>query len=191
MANVERLAIMIGPKGRGSNMRALVEAARSGKISADLHTVVSPLSDSPAAVWAQENGVPLAVVTPGEEYGERLMEVLKGATILCLAGFTRLLPVEVLQAFPGRVLNIHPALLPKFGGKGMYGARVHAAVIEAGEAESGCSVHIVTEIYDDGPVVLQARCEVLPDDTPETLAARVLGLEHKTFADAVEMVIRG
>lgn len=190
MKTGERLAILIGPKGRGSNMRALVEATQNGAISADLHGVVSPLADSPAAQWVEENGLPLFVAAPGDDYGARLSEALQGATIVALAGFTRLLPTEVLHAFPNRILNIHPALLPKFGGKGMYGAHVHKAVIEAGESESGCTVHIVTERYDEGPIVLQASCPVLPDDTPETLATRVLKLEHQTFPQAVEKVLR-
>jgi len=182
---------MVGPKGRGSNMRALVEAVREGHIAADLHKVISPLLDSPAAIWAVENGVELAVVPPGEHFAERLLRELSGATILCLAGFTRLLPVEVLHILPGRVLNIHPALLPKFGGKGMYGTKVHEAVILAGENESGCTVHIVTEQYDEGPIVLQLRCPVFPDDTVETLSSRVLTLEHRAFPAAVQKVLVG
>ncbi|MFN3683119.1 MAG: formyltransferase family protein, partial [Fimbriimonadaceae bacterium] len=112
-------------------------------------------------------------------------------TLVCLAGYMRLLPKEVLDSFPNRVLNIHPALLPKFGGKGMYGMRVHEAVLRAGEAESGCTVHLVNERYDEGPIVVQLRCPVLPDDTPETLAARVLELEHRAYPEAVRKVLAG
>jgi phosphoribosylglycinamide formyltransferase-1 len=100
------------------------------------------------------------------------------------------LPLEVLSLFPNRVLNIHPALLPKFGGKGMYGHHVHEAVLAAGEAESGCSVHFVNERYDEGAVILQKVCPVLPDDTPDTLAARVLVLEHQAYPEALAKVIR-
>lgn len=101
----------------------------------------------------------------------------------------RLLPSEVLERYPNRVLNIHPALLPKFGGKGMYGMHVHKAVVEAEESESGCTVHYVNERYDEGAIILQLRCEVRPTDTPEDVAARVLKLEHKAFAEALALVM--
>lgn len=182
---------MIGPKGRGSNMRALVEAVREGRVSAEIYKVISPLPNSPAVVWAMENDVPVAVVPPGDDYSERLLAELQGATILALAGFTRLLPVEVLHLLPNRVLNIHPALLPKYGGKGMYGAKVHQAVLDAEDIESGCTVHIVTEEYDEGPIVHQLVCPVFPDDTVETLSSRVLTLEHRAFPEAVQKVLVG
>jgi phosphoribosylglycinamide formyltransferase-1 len=101
----------------------------------------------------------------------------------------RLLPEEVLAAFPNRVLNIHPALLPKFGGKGMYGMHVHEAVVAARETESGCTVHFVNEHYDEGAILHQRRCPVLPDDTPETLAARVLEQEHLAYPEAIQLVL--
>ena len=99
------------------------------------------------------------------------------------------LPIEVLHRYPGRVLNIHPSLLPKFGGKGMYGHHVHEAVIAAHEPESGCTVHVVTENYDEGPIVLQLRCPVESGDSPDTLAARVLELEHRAYPLAIKKVI--
>jgi phosphoribosylglycinamide formyltransferase-1 len=106
-----------------------------------------------------------------------------------LAGYLRLLPVEVLRKFPGRVLNIHPALLPKFGGKGMYGRHVHEAVIASGDSESGASVHLVDERYDEGQVLVQRRCSVLPDDTPQSLAARVLKEEHLAYVEALQRLL--
>lgn len=171
-------------------MAALIEASRNGKISPQAHRVISPVADSPAVAWACDRGIPVSVVEPGEDYGPRLVEALHDSTILALAGFLRLLPNEVIQMLPGRVLNIHPSLLPKFGGRGMYGLRVHEAVVAAGETESGCTVHYVTEHYDEGNVILQKRCAVLPDDTAETLAARVLRLEHEAYPEAIEKVLR-
>lgn len=186
-----KVAILVGPKGRGSNMRALIQASTSGELEAQVAVVISPVGDSPAATFARASGTPVAVVAPGEDYGARLLQVLRTENVawVCLAGFTRLLPVEVLDAFAGHVLNIHPALLPKFGGKGMYGRHVHEAVLAAGEAESGATVHLVTHEYDEGPIVLQARCPVLPTDTPETLAARVLELEHRLYPAALQRLI--
>jgi phosphoribosylglycinamide formyltransferase 1 len=186
-----RIGILIGPKGRGSNMAALIRASREGRIPAEVAVVVSPVTESPATALARESGVMVAVVPPGEEYGPRLLDALTDCDLLCLAGFLRLLPSEVLEKFDRRVLNVHPSLLPKFGGKGMYGMHVHRAVLEARETESGCTVHIVGDEYDEGPIVLQMKCDVLPDDTPETLAARVLALEHEAFPAAVAKVLGG
>ena len=184
---MERLAILVGTKGRGSNMAALLRACADGTVPARAHVVVAPRGGTEAE--ANAGATPVVVVEPGEEYGERLVSALIGATIVCLAGFTRLLPPEVLRAFPGRVLNIHPSLLPRHGGPGMYGLRVHEAVLDSGDAESGCTVHRVGERYDEGEILLQARCAVLPGDTPETLAARVLALEHRTYPKAVRTTL--
>ena len=173
-------------------MRAIAEACASGEIAATAPVIVSPVMDSPAAMWAVQNGLSLQVVSPkADHYGPRLLDTLRNhrADWVCLAGYTRLLPMEVLAAFPNRILNIHPALLPKFGGKGMYGMRVHEAVLAAGETESGCSVHLVTENYDEGPIVLQFRCPVEQSDTAETLAARVLELEKLAYKAALKKVL--
>jgi phosphoribosylglycinamide formyltransferase 1 len=184
------IGIIIGPKGRGSNMLAIAKACERGEIPARVGVVISPIEDTPAVLNARAHGLNVAIVPPTEEgYGEALLHALEGCGWVCLAGYLRLLPVEVLRAFPNRIINIHPALLPKFGGKGMYGIRVHQAVIDAGEKESGASVHYVTEHYDEGAVILQLRCPVQPDDTPESLAARVLEQEHKAYAMALRQLI--
>jgi len=112
-------------------------------------------------------------------------------TFIVLAGFLWLIPSSLLGMYPGRIINIHPALLPKYGGKGMYGMRVHKAVIEAGDAESGISIHYVNEKYDEGDIIFQARCPVMPDDTPESLAARIHELEYKYFPEVIEKVVAG
>jgi len=151
--------------------------------------VVASVDSSPGLEVARSHGVATDVVPPGEGYGERLLAVLADVEWVCLAGYLRLLPDEVLERFPGRVLNVHPALLPKYGGKGMYGIHVHEAVIAAGDRESGCSVHRVTPVYDQGEVVLQIRCPVESGDTPETLQARVLKLEHVAFSQALSAEI--
>lgn len=185
MSTRHRIGILIGPKGRGSNMRAILEACLDGRLNADA-VVITPVPGTPAADWAAEHGFRVLCVPPSESYGTELLGALEGCTLVCLAGFLRLLPTQVIDAFPHAVLNIHPALLPKFGGKGMYGMHVHEAVIAAQETESGCTVHYVTERYDEGAIVLQSRCPVSPDDTPETLASRVLELEHKSYVAAIQ-----
>jgi phosphoribosylglycinamide formyltransferase-1 len=183
------IGIMVGPHGRGSNMAAIVRACQRGEVPGTVLVVVPSGPNSGAESVAQELRVRTEVVLPGDEYASRLLGALKGCEWLCLAGYLRILPTEVLAHFSNRVLNIHPSLLPKFGGKGMYGRRVHEAVLAAGATESGCSVHIVTEVYDDGPVILQKSCPVLPDDSAETLAERVLKLEHLAYPEALAKVI--
>ncbi len=110
--------------------------------------------------------------------------------LLVLAGFMRLIPAELVRAFPKRIINIHPALLPKYGGKGLYGRHVHEAVIAAKETESGITIHYVNERYDEGEHIAQFRCPVLPNDTPGSLAERIHSLEHEHYPRVVEDIIR-
>ncbi len=180
--DIPRVGILVGPRGRGSNMAAI---ARSG--FADVSVVIAPSESAPAVQIAHDLGLAVSIVPPGDEYGSRLVEALGKVDFVCLAGYMRLLPAEVLRTFDGRVLNIHPSLLPKFGGQGMYGSRVHEAVIAAGESESGCTVHYVNDKYDEGSPLLQLRCPVMPEDTAEALAARVLALEHQAYPWAIEL----
>jgi phosphoribosylglycinamide formyltransferase-1 len=112
-----------------------------------------------------------------------------GVDFIVLAGFLWLVPSNLLTSWAGRIVNIHPALLPKFGGKGMYGDRVHKAVIEAGEMETGITIHYVNEVYDDGEVIFQEKFDILPDDTPESIAERIHVLEHKHFPRVVEELV--
>jgi phosphoribosylglycinamide formyltransferase-1 len=188
-----KVGILIGPKGRGSNMLALAASCARPDYPGELAVVVSPREDTPAVELARSQGANVEIVDPkaSEDYGKDLLEVLERNEVeyVCLAGYLRLLPSEILKAFPGRILNVHPALLPKFGGKGMYGQHVHEAVLASGESESGCTVHRVTENYDEGPPLLQMRCPVETDDTPETLALKVLKLEHQAFSGALKRLI--
>jgi formyltetrahydrofolate-dependent phosphoribosylglycinamide formyltransferase len=185
-----KIAIVVGGKGRGSNMRALAERiAQTDDL--EVVAVVAPKVDIPAVETAQSLNLPVRVVPTGEGYDDRLADALADADWVCLAGYLRLFPTSVLNTHAGRVLNIHPALLPKFGGKGMYGMHVHEAVVAAGETESGCTVHFVTERYDEGAVVAQAKCEVLPSDSAEEVAAKVLKLEHETYFAALRRLTMG
>ena len=128
-----------------------------------------------------------------QEYAHRLLAELKERNIqlVCLAGYLKKLPASVVSEFAGRMLNIHPAPLPRFGGPGMYGHHVHEAVLQSGSSESGPTVHFVDQNYDTGPVVAHVPVAVLPSDTPETLAARVLETEHKLYPRAVAAVAGG
>jgi len=181
-----RIAILAS--GSGSNAEKIMEHFADSPLA----RVVLVASDNPQAYAlerARRRGVPTAVFTRAEfAAGDVPLAALRAAGVdyLVLAGFLRLIPAAIVAAYPGRIVNIHPALLPKYGGKGMYGDRVHAAVIAAGEAESGITIHRVNERYDEGATIAQFRCPVLPGDTPETLAARIHALEHAHFAETIE-----
>lgn len=184
------LCVMVGSKGRGSNLKAILEAWHVGDIPADLILVIAPKDNIPAIEIARDNFADLAIIDPNKnDYDFKLKKMLMDEEIdlVCLAGYMRLLSPEIVQSFPNAILNIHPALLPKFGGKGMYGLHVHKEVINSEEKVSGCSVHFVTEQYDEGAVLLQMKCEVLQNDTPETLAERVLELEHVAYPKAINL----
>jgi folate-dependent phosphoribosylglycinamide formyltransferase PurN len=183
----------VGPKGRGTNLKAIVLGCETGEIPGIVHKVASPLARIPAVEFAEGRGIKVDIVSPmgNPNYAQELVESLADCDLVCLAGYTRLLPPDVINAHPSRVLNIHPALLPKFGGKGMFGIHVHEAVLAGGESESGCTVHFVTPVYDDGDVILQLKCDVSETDSPQELAARVLELEKVAYPAAIRKVISG
>lgn len=188
-----RLAVFVGTRGRGSNLFALYEAARAGQLSAEIVLVVAPRDNSPALERARAEGLSTAVVDPagsGDDYAAALLSVLRaaGADAIALAGFLRRVPAGIVAAFPHRIVNIHPSLLPLFGGKGMYGEHVHRAVLAYGMKVSGCTVHFVDEAYDTGPIIAQQSVLVEENDSPETLAARVLPHEHALFVSSLQLL---
>lgn len=172
-----RLAVCVS--GRGSNLVALLEALRR----TDLARVVLVLSnrpDAPALERAREARISAHCLADPADATEwlRLLRAER-VDLVVLAGYLKLVPAEVVAAYRDRIVNIHPALLPAFGGPGMYGHRVHEAVLRSGVAQSGATVHLVDEVYDRGAILAQARVPVLPGDTADTLAARVLRAEHQ------------
>lgn len=190
------LAVFVS--GSGSNLQALLDATRAGILSAKVVLVVSNRRDAYGLERAANAGI-ATFVFKGKKYGtaEKAGEVLlgklkeHGAEYIALAGYLRLLPPAVVRAYRNRIVNIHPALLPKYGGKGMYGHFVHEAVLASGDTESGVSVHLVDEIYDHGKVLEQVKVPVMPDDTADALAARVLKQEHKIYARVLDKLIKG
>lgn len=178
--------------GRGSNFVAICDAIRDGRIpDAAIVAVVSDVADAPGLNRAIERGLP-AFPIPREgltkaEHEARIEKILEsaGVDLVCLAGYMRILSPEFVRRWRGRVLNIHPALLPKFPG-----LHVQRRALEAGETESGCTVHFVDEGTDTGPVVLQRRVPVLSGDTEETLSARILAEEHRAYPEAIARVLR-
>ena len=182
---MEKIGILVGAKGRGSNMEALIRAAEAGEFPGQIAVVAAPSAESPALERARSLGVPTAVAATEDE----LVDAFREVAWICLTGYLRLLPPAVRGRWAGHILNIHPSLLPRHGGKGMYGMHVHRAVLASGDLESGCTVHHVNEVYDDGEVVCQLRCAVDRDDTAESLAARVLALEHRAYPEALRRVL--
>src|SRR5262249_34894338 len=182
----------------GSNLQAIIDACRAGRLVADLCVLICNNSQAQALERARRAGIPtrhLSSHTPpsAEALARAMLETPRGhqVSLVVLAGYMRKLGPRTLAQYRGRVLNIHPALLPKFGGTGMYGARVHEAVIAANEKESGATIHLVTEEYDQGPIVAQSRIRVLPGDSAESLAARVLEVEHALYPQTLARIARG
>ena len=169
-----RVAVLAS--GGGTNLQALLDALHDSPL-ARVARVVSNRPDAGALERARRAGVPATVLRDPADPSE-LLAALADADLTVLAGYLKLVPPAVVARFRWRMINIHPALLPAFGGPGMYGRRVHEAVLASGAAESGATVHYVDEQFDRGPIIAQARVPVRPDDTPDTLAARVLDAEH-------------
>ena len=187
----KRVAILIS--GRGSNMRALVEAAKAPDYPAEIVGVLSNKADAEGLAYARAEGIPTAVRSlrdyPDKDAADAAIErVLQGwgADLVCLAGFMRILSPGFVNRWNGRILNIHPSLLPLH--KGLH---THEQALAEGVAEHGCTVHFVTPGMDEGPAILQARVPVLPGDSAESLAARVLVEEHRAYPRALAMVARG
>lgn len=192
-----RIAVLLsGRSGRGSNMQAIAEACADGRIDGRVVLVLGNAAESPALAHARELGLraeSLSTRQDGAAYADALRALLHDAHIdlICLAGYMRKVPDPVVSAYAGRILNIHAALLPAFGGKGMYGHHAHQAVLDYGVKVSGCTVHFVDGDYDTGPIVLQMPVVVQEDDTVETLAARILAAEHQAYPRAVALFAAG
>ncbi len=192
-----RIAILMsGRHGRGSNMQAIAHACASGQIDGTVAAVIGNQPDSPALAKAAEMGltaIHLSTKSAEEHYAAALLATLREAQadLICLAGYMRKVPDSVVSAYAGRIMNIHAALLPAFGGKGMYGLHAHQAVLDYGAKVSGCTVHFVDESYDTGPIILQTPVPVEENDTAETLAARVLAAEHAAYPHAVSLFASG
>jgi len=187
----KRVAILIS--GRGSNMKALIEAAKAPDYPAEIVGVFSNRSDAPGLAFAREHGVATAVrshkdFADRESFDVEVGRILAGwqTDLVCLAGYMRIFSTGFASSWTGRMLNIHPSLLPLFKG-----LKPQQQALDAGAAESGCTVHWVIPELDDGPTILQRRVPVLPGDTAETLAERILVEEHIAYPAALAMVARG
>ncbi len=183
-----QLAVLIS--GGGRTLINLHERIVAGSLDASINVVVSSKEDAPGVRRSRELGLTTVVLERNklspEAFDERLSQAVAGADLVCMAGFLSLWRIP--DAWTGRVINIHPALLPDFGGRGMYGRRVHEAVLAGGKTESGCTVHFCDNQYDHGPVILQRKVPVVPGDTPEALAARVFDEECIAYPGAIQLL---
>jgi phosphoribosylglycinamide formyltransferase 1 len=186
-------AIGVLISGRGSNLQAIIEAGRAGRFAAPVAIVISNKADAGGLDHARAAGIPTSVVSHQDwrsraDYDRALVNVLRehGVTLVCLAGFMRLLGPTFVEAYPQRILNVHPSLLPAFPG-----VDAQRQALAHGVKVSGATVHLVTAELDAGPIVLQSPVPVLPDDTEATLGARILVEEHRLFPEAIRLVLAG
>ncbi len=186
---MKRIAIFAS--GSGTNAQKIIEHFTENE-NIEVSLVLTNKEDAHVIQRASDLGIPAYVFDRQMFYeSDQVHDILMaiGIDFIVLAGFLWLVPKNILAGWAGRIVNIHPALLPKFGGKGMYGDRVHRAVIEAGEKETGISIHYVNEVYDEGEIIFQEKFNILLDDTPETIAERIHVLEHKHFPVVIEELV--
>ena len=203
MANEVKIMVLVS--GGGTNLQALLDAQKNGAFGSGGSggKIVLVVSDNPKAYAlerAKTAGAAVAVEEPDKslpkderrrELSDRILGLAETNNIdlIVLAGFLSILKGEIVRRYSGRIINLHPSLLPKFGGDGMYGERVHRAVLSAGEKESGCTVHLVDAGVDTGPIILQRKVPVLSGDTPDTLAERIHAEEHIATVEAVKIMV--
>lgn len=185
----DKCSLAIFASGNGSNAEAIINYLEESK---NLE-VTAIYSNNPSAYVlqrAKNHGITSHVFKRAEFYDSSYLQKIMAEDfdLIVLAGFMWLIPETLVQAYPGRIINIHPALLPKFGGKGMYGHHVHEAVLKQDEKESGITIHFVNEQYDEGDIILQKSCAVLPGDSPDLLASRIHALEHEYYPKVIKEI---
>lgn len=188
----KKIKIGVLASGSGSNLQAIIDACRTGKIDAVIVAVISNKKNAFALERAKKHNIKAVFIDLQKyDFNKKTIKILEKQKVdlVCLAGFLLKISKEFVRKYKDRIVNIHPALLPKFGGSGMYGIDVHKAVIQAKEKISGCSVHLVDEKYDHGKIILQRKVKVFNNDTPERLQKRVLKQEHKAYPEAIGIII--
>ncbi len=182
----------------GTNMRAIVAACNAGLLDVIPNVLISNNADSAAITWAKKNGIRsfhFSATSLGSEIAadQAISTTLTdyNTDLVVMAGYMRKLGPETLRAFSNRILNVHPALLPKFGGKGMYGRHVHDAVLKSGDKQSGVTIHLVDDEYDHGPIVVQEKVDIEPDDTIESLTEKIQAKEQEMFPETLRRIISG
>ena len=189
---MQKKRIAIFASGNGTNAMNLIHFFENSN-DAEIVFVLANRSDAGVLTKAENAGIQTVVLSNQEiEAGVAVVRVCmeQAIDVIVLAGFLRKIPAELIRQYPNQIVNIHPALLPSYGGKGMYGDHVHRAVIEAGEKESGISIHLVNEHFDEGKLLAQFKCPVLEDDSVESLRQRVQELEHQHFSEVVNQLVK-
>ncbi|MEC7875957.1 MAG: phosphoribosylglycinamide formyltransferase [Pseudomonadota bacterium] len=193
---MKKLGILVS--GRGSNMTAIVDACKQGYLLANVEIVISDNPDAEALIVAKERKIntiyfDTPVCKKPGLLDTSICEVLRHyeVDLVLLAGYMKMIGPIVLSVFEGKILNVHPSLLPKYGGQGMYGVNVHRAVIDAGEKKSGATIHLVNSDYDKGKILAQKSVIVDKDDTPESLAKKILEIEHALYVETIQKIIEG
>lgn len=183
-----RMAVLVS--GGGTNLQSVIDAVEDGTLKSQIACVISNKETAYGLERARKHHIPAYFINPKEDgYDEKLLDKLQEEQVdlVVLAGYLKILSPELIKAYNRKIINIHPSLLPKFGGKGFYGIHVHEAVIKAGEKESGATVHLVDEGVDTGEIIVQKKIAVEAGDTPETLQARILDqIEHKILVEAIK-----
>ncbi|MCR4429978.1 MAG: phosphoribosylglycinamide formyltransferase [Tepidanaerobacteraceae bacterium] len=195
---MQNLKLGVLVSGSGTNLQSIIDSIESGYLQAEVVVVISSKEGAYALERAKRHNIPAYAVErrnfdSQEKYEDEIIELLKKhrVELVVLAGFVKVLSPHFVRAFPNRIMNIHPALIPSFCGKGFYGKKVHEAVINYGAKITGVTVHFVDEGTDTGPIILQKAVPVEDDDTPETLAARVLEEEHRVYPEAIKLYSEG
>ena len=188
--------IVVLVSGRGTDLQSIIDAVEEGWLKVDIQAVISDKEDAYALERAKQHGIPTYVLSKKvlkSEFQEALLNLLTmlSPDLVVLAGFLTILSPQVVERFPQKIINIHPALLPSFCGKGFYGMKVHEAVYESGVKYTGCTVHFVDAGVDAGPIILQEVVKVDDDDTPETIAEKVLEVEHRLLPTAIKLISEG
>ncbi len=190
-----RLCVLVS--GNGTTLQAIIDGVGAGLLTAEIAAVISSRLNAYALERARHHSIPAIAIDyralGKENFNSRLLSELERLSpdLICLAGYLKILDGKIVRAYHGRILNIHPALLPQFGGKGMYGDRVHEAVLRSGARESGCTVHFVTEGVDNGPIILQIKVPVRDGDTVHSLGQRVHEAELAAYPEAIRLVMEG
>jgi len=193
-----KLKVGVLASGGGTNLQAIIDRAADGRVDAEVAIVISDVADAFALERARTAGIHYAFINPRDfpnrdAFNRALIQKLRdhGVELVALAGYLRITSDEFVDAFAGRIMNIHPSLVPSFCGKGMHGLSVHQAALDYGVKVTGCTVHFVTKEVDAGPIILQRTAPVLDDDTAQTLSARVLQQEHEAYSEAIQLFAEG
>ena len=195
MPSKKKIVVLVS--GSGTNLQAVIDAIKNGRLTCvEIAAVISNKKDAFALERAQSADIEAIFINPRQfknnvDYDKKLIEIISpyNVDLIVLAGYLKILTENFVNAFPNKMINIHPALLPDFGGKGMYGSNVHEAVLKSEVKESGCTVHFVTTEVDAGPIIAQKKIPVIPGDTVDSLSKRILVEEHTLLVEAIEKVL--